>query len=278
VRLAYRVVNVRAAESALMANVPAGALMHRAAAGLARRCAQLLADRFGGVYGRRVLLLCGTGDNGGDALFAGALLAERGAVVSVLPVSGDRIHTAGLNALRAAGGRVVPSLPPEAELVVEGITGIGGRGPLHGTAAEVVEELGDVRANDGDTPLVVAVDVPAGIDVETGDVAGPALRADVTVTFGCLKPGLLVGLGATRAGQVDLVDIGLEPWLRGEPAVRVPDIDDIARWWPRPHAASDKYTRGVVGVATGSVGYSGAAVLSTAGALAGPVGLVRREF
>ncbi len=79
----------------------------------------------------------------------------------------------------------------------------------------------------------------------------------------------------TRCGQVELVDIGLGPVLRADPALRLPDGEDIAGWWPVPGPASDKYTRGVVGIATGSAKYPGAALLSVSGALAGPTGMVR---
>src|SRR5512138_1102901 len=96
---AWRVADVRAAEEALMALVPPGSLMQRAAAGLARRCARLLVDRFGGGYGRRVLLLVGGGNNGGDALYAGSRLAGRGVVVDALLLAPDRVHRAGLAAL-----------------------------------------------------------------------------------------------------------------------------------------------------------------------------------
>jgi hydroxyethylthiazole kinase-like uncharacterized protein yjeF len=122
---------------------------------------------------------------------------------------------------------------------------------------------------------VVAVDVPSGVTVDTGDVPGDAVTADVTVTFGCLKPAHVVGAAAVLAGQVELVDIGLGPVLRSDPAIRVPDAADIAAWWPQPAASSDKYTRGVIGVATGSAQYPGAALLSVSGALAGPAGMVR---
>jgi hydroxyethylthiazole kinase-like uncharacterized protein yjeF len=275
VRAAWRVADVRAAEAALLETVPDGTLMQRAAAGLARRCAAVLADRFGGVYGRRVLLLVGPGDNGGDALFAGARLARRGARVEALPLNQDRIHGAGLAALRAAGGVLTADLPSTVELVVDGILGIGGHGGLRDPAAAVVARLSSVPAEDGDPAPVVAVDVPSGIDVDTGAVPGVAVRADVTVTFGALKPGLLIGSGAVHSGLVELVDIGLGPYLRGEPAVAVPDLDDVSAWWPRPRTGDDKYTRGVAGVATGSATYPGAAVLSVAGALTGPAGLVR---
>ncbi len=250
-----------------------GALMQRAATGLARRCASLLAER-GGIYGRRVLLLVGAGNNGGDALFAGAALARRGAVVDALLLSPDRVHRGGLGALRSAGGSVVGSLDADIDMVVDGIVGIGAKGPLRGAAAELVERLSELRTAPGEPPLVVSVDIPSGVDVDSGAVNGPAVRADVTVTFGCLKPALVVGPAAQLAGHVDLVDIGL-PWLNAPPAVWVPDAADIARWWPRPVPTSDKYTRGVVGIATGSPAYPGAALMSVAGALAGPGGMVR---
>jgi hydroxyethylthiazole kinase-like uncharacterized protein yjeF len=118
------------------------------------------------------------------------------------------------------------------------------------------------------------VDVPSGVDVDSGSVDGPAVTADVTVTFGCLKPALVVGPAAPLAGQVDVVDIGL-PWVDAPPAVWVPDAADIARWWPMAPVGSDKYTRGVAGLATGSRGFPGAALLSVSGAVAGPAGMVR---
>ncbi|HEV8175328.1 MAG TPA: NAD(P)H-hydrate dehydratase [Actinoplanes sp.] len=273
-RLAWRVADVRAAEKALMATLPDGALMQRAAAGLARRCALLL-DETGGVYGASVLLLVGSGDNGGDTLYAGASLAARGARVRALLLNPERVHLAGLTALRRAGGYTIRDLPDRADLVLDGIVGIGASGGLRPPAAAIVAALGDLRDRVGERTPVVAVDVPSGVAVDTGHVPGDAVTADVTVTFGCLKPAHVVGPAATRAGLVDLVDIGLRPMLRAAPAIRVPDAADIAAWWPRPGPASDKYSRGVVGIATGSATYPGAAVLSVSGALAGPTGMVR---
>lgn len=274
-RAAWRVADVRSAEAALMATLPEGTLMQRAAAGLARRCALLLRERYGQVYGRRVLLLVGSGDNGGDALYAGSRLARRGAVVSARLLAPQRAHAGGLAALRRAGGAVTDPLPATVDLVVDGIVGIGGTGGLRPPAAEAAAALPRLRAAGGGRPPVVAVDVPSGVAVDTGHVPGLAVAADVTVTFGCLKPALLVGAAAPLAGAVELADIGLGPYLRTGPAVQVPDLADIAGWWPRPVPDSTKYTRGVVGVATGSAGYPGAALLSVAGALAGPAGMVR---
>ncbi|MFI1193149.1 NAD(P)H-hydrate dehydratase [Micromonospora sp. NPDC020750] len=276
----WRVADVRAAEAGLMATLPAGTLMQRAAAGLARRCALLLADR-GGVYGSRVLLLVGTGDNGGDALYAGQRLARRGAAVSVLLLTPGRAHAEGLAALRAAGGRLVDRPPAQVDLVLDGIVGIGGTGGLREAAERLVAELPGLRGRDGVRAAVVAVDVPSGVAVDTGHVPPTAsgrpnaVRADVTVAFGALKPALVVGPAVALAGQVELVDIGLGPWLRGTPALRVTEWSDVEQWWPELGPASEKYTRGVVGLATGSAAYPGAAVLSVGGALAGPTGLVR---
>ncbi|WP_425412593.1 NAD(P)H-hydrate dehydratase [Micromonospora halophytica] len=276
----WRVADVRAAEAGLMATLPPGTLMARAAAGLARRCALLLADR-GGVYGARVLLLVGSGDNGGDTLYAGAHLARRGAAVSALLVTPGRAHAEGLAALRAAGGRLVDRPPAVVDLVLDGIFGIGGTGGLRETAEQLAASLVRYCGRDGDRATVVAVDVPSGVAVDTGHVPlaasgrPAAVRADVTVAFGAWKPALVVGPAAPLAGQVELVDIGLGPWLRGTPALQVVEWSDVVGWWPRLGPSSEKYSRGVVGVATGSRTYPGAAVLSVAGALAGPTGLVR---
>ncbi|MCZ4081747.1 NAD(P)H-hydrate epimerase [Streptomyces antarcticus] len=264
-RTAYSVETVRAAERELMARLPEGALMLRAAAGLAAVCAGLLARRPGRVYGARVVLLVGPGDNGGDALYAGARLARRGAGVTAVPMDPQRMHAGGLAALRAAGGRVADTVPARADLVLDGLLGIGGRGGLRPAAAALVERI------PSGVP-VVAVDLPSGVDADTGEVAGPAVTADVTVAFGAYKPGLLIDPGASRAGAVHLVDIGL---ALGEPDAEALQHADVAGLLPEPGASSDKYRRGVVGIVAGSAQYPGAAVLAVAGALRGGAGAVR---
>lgn len=264
-RSAHGVDKVRAAEHALMARLPEGALMQRAAAGLARRCAAVL----GRPYGARVVLLVGSGDNGGDALYAGARLARRGAGVRALR-AGSRIHAGGLAALRAAGGLVVedPAVIDDADLVVDGLVGIGGSGGLREPAATLAQRA----AASGAT--VVAVDVPSGVDASTGEVSGTAVRADVTVTFGTWKPGLLVDPGAGLAGAVELVDIGLRADLPA-PDVEAPQAADIAALLPVPGRETDKYRRGVVGVAAGSDRYPGAALLAVRAAVRSGAGMVR---
>ncbi|MGW9248361.1 NAD(P)H-hydrate dehydratase [Streptomyces badius] len=269
-RRAYSVETVRAAEAALMQRLPEGALMQRAAAGLAAACGDLL-RRKGRVYGSRVLLLVGSGDNGGDALYAGARLARRGAGVRALLLAPDRAHPGGLAALLAAGGQVVdgPDGLGVLDLVVDGITGIGGRGGLREDATELVHTVTRDR-----TP-VISVDLPSGVEADTGEVHGEAVRADATVTFGTYKPGLLIDPAAEHAGALRLVDIGLGPELPEPPDVEALQYADVAALLPVPGAESDKYRRGVVGVVAGSERYPGAAVLAVAGALRGGAGAVR---
>ncbi|MEU7422572.1 NAD(P)H-hydrate dehydratase [Streptomyces sp. NPDC040750] len=267
-RTAYDVETVRAAERALMARLPEGALMLRAAAGLAAACAELL----GRVYGSRVVLLVGSGDNGGDALYAGARLARRGAGVTAVLLSPERAHAGGLDALRRAGGSVAADEAAEeligrADLVVDGIVGIGGKGGLRPDAARLA------RAAERSGAAVVAVDLPSGVEAGTGEVSGDAVRADLTVTFGTYKPGLLVDPAREYAGVVRLVDIGLELPAEGE--LEALQHADVARLLPAPGAESDKYRRGVVGIAAGSARYPGAAVLAVSGALRGGAGAVR---
>ncbi len=283
-RDAYQVAAVRAAEQALMGLVPDGTLMGRAAAGLASVCAALLRAAPGHVYGARVVVLAGRGDNGGDALYAGALLARRGAAVTAI-AAGSTVHPGGTAALREAGGRVsspadvsyadaVPAAHPiaGADLIVDGLLGIGGRGGLREPFASLAAEAETARQAGA---TVVAVDLPSGIDADTGAVEGPAVRADVTVTFGAIKPGLLIDPGAGHAGTVELVDIGLGPYLETEPAASAPQRDDVRELLPRPGAESDKYRRGVLGLLAGSDRFTGAVLLSAGGAVHGGAGMVR---
>ena len=276
-RDAYQVTAVRAAEHALMELVPDGTLMGRAAAGLASVCAALLRAAPGRVYGARVVVLAGSGDNGGDALYAGALLARRGAAVTAI-AAGSRVHPGGTAALLQAGGRVsddtadAAGVLAAADLIVDGLLGIGGRGGLREPFAGLA--AGAERARQAGA-TVVAVDLPSGIDADTGAVEGPAVLADVTVTFGAIKPGLLIDPGAGHAGTVELIDIGLGPYLKEGPAASAPQQDDIRELLPRPGAESDKYRRGVLGLLAGSHRFTGAVLLSAGGAVHGGAGMVR---
>lgn len=261
-RYYYGAEQIREAEAPLLASLPEGALMRRAAYGLATVVADELSRRAGVVAGRRVCAIVGSGDNGGDALWALTFLRRRGVAASAVLLNPDRAHRGGLAAFRKAGGRVVPEVPSETDLIVDGVVGISGTGPLRPGAAEIAEQT-----NAEGIP-VIAVDVPSGVDVHTGTVDGPAFRAAVTVTFGGCKPVHVLG----DCGDVRLIDIGLDL-----PATMIRELDaeDVAVAWPVPGPADDKYTQGVTGVLAGSHTYPGAAILCTGAAVAATAGMVR---
>ncbi|MCP2317639.1 yjeF C-terminal region, hydroxyethylthiazole kinase-related/yjeF N-terminal region [Nocardia amikacinitolerans] len=251
---------VRAAEAELFTRVPEGMPMQRAAHGLATIVAGELRARTGGIAGRAVTLLVGSGDNGGDALWAGAKLRRRGVEVTAVLLDPARAHAKGLAALRASGGRVREEVGAP-DLVIDGIVGISGRGPLRPRAAELVA---------GVRVPIVAADLPSGVDPDTGAVSGPAVRAAVTVAFGAYKP--VHALAAAWCGRIELVPIGLE---LPEPELAALEPAEIGARWPVPGATDDKYTQGVTGICAGSATYPGAAVLCTGGAVAATSGMVR---
>lgn len=272
--LSWDAAAVRAAEEPLLtAGVP---LMDRAAFGLAVHVARVLRARRGRVGGARAVLLVGPGNNGGDTLHAGALLARRGVGVTAV-LTADRVHATGLAALRRAHGRVrgdvdapdVAAALADADVVLDGLLGLGGRGGLRGPAARLVEQVARLAPR----PPVVAVDVPSGVGVDDGTRDGVVLDADLTVTFGAHKPALLLPPAAHAAGRVELVELGLT--LPDVPAAVRVEPGDVSALWPVPPRDAHKYTRGVVGVACGSGRYPGAAVLSVAGALRAGAGMVR---
>nr|WP_225443432.1 NAD(P)H-hydrate dehydratase [Lolliginicoccus lacisalsi] len=244
----------------MFARVADGVPMRRAAWGLAAVVARELRARTGAITGRRVGLLVGSGDNGGDALWAGAFLRRRGVAVDAVLLSPDRAHPAGLAALRAAGGRIVPRLG-EPDLVLDGIVGISGHGPLRPAAAEHVAGIG---------APIIAVDLPSGVDPGSGAVQGPAVRAALTVTFGARKP--VHALAGESCGDIEVVDIGLE--LLSPSLAELTDAEVAARW-PVPGPRDHKYTLGVTGVVAGSARYRGAAVLAAGGAISSKSGMVR---
>jgi hydroxyethylthiazole kinase-like uncharacterized protein yjeF len=152
----------------------------------------------------------------------------------------------------------------EPDVVVDGIVGIGGKPGLRPDAETAVGRFPGA--------VVVAVDVPSGVAVDTGELDGAHVHADVTVTFGTHKVCHLVDPAARSAGVVTLVELGLD---LPEPVVTALQAPDVAALLPVPEPFDHKYTRGVVGVRAGSAAYPGAAVLCTSGASSGLVGMVR---
>lgn len=275
---AYTGTQIREAEQPLLASGLGAALMQRASHGLANAVVRELQARGQRLYGASVAVLAGKGNNGGDGLFAASFLAARGMRTTAV-LTADSAHPEALAAFERAGGRVhwltdatLSQLTAEtgrADVVIDAVLGTGAQGGLRGTPAALVAALSGQHA-----PLVVACDVPSGVDADTGEVHGPVLSAGLTVTFGAAKAGLLADPGADHAGRLEVIPIGIEehlPW----PALHRLETADLARLLPQPARRSHKYSRGVLGVVAGSATYPGAAVLACRGALAAGVGMVR---
>lgn len=257
-RYFYTPEEIRSAEAPLWAALPDGGLMRRAAFGLAAAIAGQLVT----VNGRTLCAVVGSGDNGGDALWAATFLRRRGARATAILLDPERAHRKALAAFRRSGGRVVESVPEATDVVIDGVVGISGSGPLRANAAAVFDAVAQAGIP------VVSVDLPSGVDVQTGAVDGPHVTPTLTVTFGGLKP-----VHALRdCGRVELIDIGLDL-----PPSRMVGLDaqDVAARWPLPGPDDDKYTQGVTGVMAGSATYPGAAVLCTGAAVAVTSGMVR---
>ncbi|HEY1157489.1 MAG TPA: NAD(P)H-hydrate epimerase, partial [Arthrobacter sp.] len=230
---AYTGTQVRAAEEPLLAAGLGDALMQRAAHGLANAVVHELKDSGTRLNGARVVVLVGKGNNGGDGLYAAAFLASRGMRTTAV-LTGDAAHPAGLAAFERAGGRLhrltgaaLPELAAEAaaaDVVIDAVLGTGAKGGLRGSAADLMQAITDARRHG----FVVACDRPSGVDADTGEAADPVLPADLTVTFGGAKSGLLADPGADYAGRVRVVPIGIEEHLH-EPALCRLENADLER-------------------------------------------------
>lgn len=264
---AWSAQRVRAAEEALMADLPDGELMARAAKGLAEVCLARL--RASG--GSRVVILAGAGNNGADALYAAVQLAREG--FDCVALQGDWALAIGDAASWAADGLDVvgpdgdwATALADADLVVDGVLGIGGRPGLPDSARAWVDAIPD-------TAYVVAVDLPSGQDPAGRESADGAVFADETVTFGVAKPVHLLPAGESAVGRLTIIDIGLT--LEGVPDVERLDFADVRALWPVPGAGDDKYSRGVLGVVAGGEDYTGAAILCCTAAVGAGVGMLR---
>src|SRR6202163_3327119 len=153
---------IREAEAPLLASLPEGGLMRRAAFGLATAIVRELVLLTGGVSGRRVCAVVGSGDNGGDALWAATFLRRRGVAATAILLNPERTHPGALAAFKRVRGQLVHTVPDATDLVIDGVVGISGSGPLRPPAAVLF------AAVDKAGIPVVAVDIPSGLDVSTG--------------------------------------------------------------------------------------------------------------
>ena len=295
----------------------ADALMRDAAYALQLHTHRLLNGKISAVTGakfqvlpvrqRRILVLAGAGNNGGDGLYAAAYLAKRGYPVTVLPLTG-RLHERARAAASAAHVRFWPVLENSAQTkqhltptsppflaratstgaenridvdqaltkirqwqpveIIDAITGIGAKPPLREPAAGLVQALRRQILESLAPPLVVACDNPSGLNLETGE-ASQVLPADLTLTMGAPKAGMLVAKGAELCGRIEVHDFAL-PTAEMTPLLGQIEAADVAQYWPWPVHHSHKYSRGVLGVCAGSATYPGAGILvSTAARGAG---------
>jgi hydroxyethylthiazole kinase-like uncharacterized protein yjeF len=228
---------MRAADAAALATTSHETLVERAGTAVGHAALRLL----GGAYGRRVVVVAGKGSNGADGRIAASFLAGRGARVRVVEAAdlGDG-----------------EALPP-CDLVIDGAYGTGFRGSYDAPRVPV-------------EAVVLSIDIPSGVDADSGEAPGDAVQADRTVTFAALKPGLLQSDGAVCSGLVEVADIGI-----GFPTPQALLIEDadVALVPARPRQVN-KWTT-AVGVAAGSPGMEGAAILCSRGAMAAGAGMLR---
>ena len=259
---------VYGAEAALMATLPDGELMARAVEGLALVAAARLEER----DGTAVAALVGPGNNGADALYAVARLADAG--WNAVALHHDVVHEGARAAAEAAGVVLTtdPASVGEADVVLDGILGIGARPGLPPWATAWVAAVPD-------SAHVIAVDLPSGQDPMGGALDPDGVFADETVTFSVAKPVHLLPPTEQACGILTVVDIGLEltpdAAVTAGPVVLRLDHDDVAALWPVPTPADDKYSRGALGVVAGGEAYTGAALLAVTAAVESGAGIVR---
>jgi ADP-dependent NAD(P)H-hydrate dehydratase / NAD(P)H-hydrate epimerase len=265
----------RAAEArAVATGVALSELMDRAGSSVAAEVTAL-------VPRGRVVVAAGAGNNGGDGWVAARRLHEAGRDVIVLTAAAaDQLPSPAREAVRDAveagvpwrnvdGGAQAAGTLEGASVVVDALLGIG----LHGAPRQPFADL--IRAINHVGVPVVAVDVPSGVDSDTGEAPGAAVNAGVTVTFSAPKVGCILYPGASFTGELVVADIGLDPaFLRSEGAPESWDVVDYARHLPRPHWNDRKGTRGRVLVVGGSLGLTGAVCLAAGGALRSGAGFV----
>ena len=261
--------------------VPSLTLMENAG----RSVAEFIQSRFPNLERRRIIVLCGKGNNGGDGFVVARYLRKMGAKPQVFlignprEVKGDaatnlrRWRSIGELMVVGASGKAKPLAFHDGTVIVDALLGTGVRGALEGRLAEVVT---GVNQRDPDC-FVVAVDIPSGLNADTGEAPGPVIIADYTITFTAPKPGLLSGDGQKHAGELLVRDIGSPPQLIEETAkgaVRWSEAREFMRFALPRKAAGHKGDYGHALIVAGSVGKSGAAVLAGTAALRAGAGLV----
>jgi NAD(P)H-hydrate epimerase len=238
--------------------------------------------RFGSWRGKRVLVLCGGGNNGGDGMVVARQVAQRGAEVTVVlaadpaKVTGDALTNLQIVQRLGLPLHILRSTEELSELwrqgwhlVIDALLGVGVKGEVRGLIGETI------RFFEGCFVPVVAVDMPSGIDADTGAVCGCAMRAQLTVTFGAMKVGLAVYPGAEYAGEVVVGEIGIPRFVLEQANIprRLITWEQVRAWLPLRPADAHKGRFGHVLVVGGSVGLAGAPMMAAEAALRVGAGL-----
>jgi len=242
--------------------IPGGVLMERASVEMSREILARYPPRR-----LRALVVCGGGNNGGDGFVIARELRRAGVEVAVVATkdeySGD--PATNLEVLRNLGVGVhgpgmLEELLDGASLVVDALLGTGFSGAVREREAALIRQLNHAAVT------TVAVDVPSGVDGSTGEVAGEAVRADLTVCAHAAKVGCVISPGREYAGEVAVVDIGIPPEADTEPSLSWTDQLTIRGLVPRTEDPAHKYSAGALMVVAGSRAMTGAAVMSVRGA------------
>jgi NAD(P)H-hydrate epimerase len=240
---------MRAADEATIASgVPEAVLMDRAA----HACAVVALRALGGAYGKRVVVVCGKGNNGGDGVICAEHLRNAGVLATVI-----RTEAWSRDAFDRAAKHV--------DLVIDAILGTGTRGAPAGAVADAIAAIASCNRP------VLSIDIPSGTNGADGTVPGVAVRADITVAIQALKVGHVAVPGCLLAGRIDVADIGIGVH---DVTAFVPNARDVRAVLPEEAAETHKYKVGALGVLAGSAGMTGAAILTARGAIRAGAGLV----
>jgi NAD(P)H-hydrate epimerase len=258
-------------EKAFVAGETVAGLMENAG----RAVAQAIRDEFGVVRARRIVILVGPGNNGGDGLVAARHLHDFGADLTVALLAPrpeeenlQHVRSRGMTVIEPGDEQSLEEALERADAVVDAVLGTGRARPLEGSIANILAKIHDLRV------ARFAIDLPSGLDADSGAIDPHAARADVTLTLGVSKIGLHLLPGATYAGRVQVLDIGLDPALSESIATELLTPESVRAHLPGRPAESNKGTFGRVLVVAGSANYTGAPALASLGALRTGAGLV----
>lgn len=277
---AYETNAIRNMERTLLSkNVPS---MHMAAHAIAQRVLSICSEQSHSAASTCVTVLAGAGNNGADALFAAVELSNHAIDTRIIMVADhlhDEAHQACQNAhipitaFNADNAEAIATTIIQSNVILDAIAGIGSLASLHGNAQTLVEAI-NAKAKNHAKPYILAIDTPSGVGINDGSLPGVFLKADETITFGALKPCLLLPPAAYICGHISILDFdfALNEYT---PTVIATTSTSASRCLSVATDSDSKYSRGVLTVITGSEMYPGAAVLGSAAAARAGIGMVR---